>query len=69
MVVGSDDIALAFLGYFDFGQIPILDFHFYRCRILSFLSRSEYVGREALVSAVHGRVLHDEKADKPLREQ
>ena len=69
MVVGPDDIALAFLGYFDFGQIPIMDFHFYRCRILSFPSRSEYVGREALVSAVDGRVFHDEKVDKPLREQ
>ena len=69
MVVGPDDIALAFVGYFDFGQIPIMDLHFYRCRILSFPSRSEYVGRDALVSVVDGRVFHDEKADKPPREQ
>ena len=42
MVVGPDDIALAFLDYFDFGKTPIEeDFHFYRCEILSFPSRSE----------------------------
>jgi hypothetical protein len=64
MVVGPDDIALAFLDYFDFGQIPTMDFHFYRCKILSFPSRSEYVGREALIRAVDGRVFHDEEADK-----
>jgi hypothetical protein len=66
MVVGPDDIALAFLNYFDFGEIPIMDFHFYRCRILGFPSRSDYVGREALVRALDGQVFHDEEADKPL---
>jgi len=69
MVVGPDDIALAFVDYFDFGQIPIMDFHFYRCKILSFPSRSEYAGREALLRATDGRVLHDEEADKPIRER
>jgi hypothetical protein len=69
MVVGPEDIALEFLDYFDFSQIPIMDFRFYRCRILSFPGRSEYEGRKALISAVHGRVFHDEEADKPLREQ
>jgi hypothetical protein len=68
MVVGPDDIALTFVDYFDFGQIPIMDFHSYRCRILSFSIRSEYAGREALISAVDAQVFHDEKLDKPLRE-
>ena len=65
MVVGPDDITLAFLDYFDFGQIPIMDFHFYRCKIVNLPSRSEYAGREALISALDGRVFHDEKADQP----
>jgi hypothetical protein len=69
MVVGPDDIALAFVDYFDFGQIPIMDFHFCRCKILSFPTRSEYAGREALIRATDGRVLHDEEADKPFRER
>jgi hypothetical protein len=69
MVVGPDDIALAFVDYFDFGQIPIMDFHFYRCKILSFPSRSEYAGREALIRTIDGRVLHDEAADKAIRER
>jgi hypothetical protein len=69
MIVGPDDIALAFVDYFDFGQIPIMDFHFCRCKILSFPSRSEYAGREALIKATDGRVLHDEEADKPIRER
>ena len=69
MVVGPDDIALAFVDYFDFGQIPIMDLHFYRCKILSFPTRSEYAGREALIRATDGRVLHDEEADKPFPER
>jgi len=69
MVVGPDDIALVFVDYFDFGQIPVMDFHFYRCKILSFPSRSEYAGKEALIRATDGRVLHDEEADKPIRER
>lgn len=60
MVVGPNDIKLAFLDYFDFAQIPIMDFRFYRCKILSFPSRVEYEGREALISALDGRVFHDE---------
>ena len=69
MVVGPDEIALAFVDYFDFGQIPIMDFHFYRCKILSFPSRSEYAGREALIRALDGRVFHDEAADNSIRER
>ena len=69
MVVGPDEIALAFVDYFDFGQIPIMDFHFYRCKILSFPSRSEYAGREALIRALDGRVFHEEAADNSIRER
>ncbi len=60
MVVGPNDITLAFLDYFDFFQIPIMDFRYYRCKILSFPSRAEYEGREALINAVDGLVFHDE---------
>ena len=54
MVVGPHDITLAFVDYFDFSQIPMMDFRFYRCKILSFPSRAEYEGREALIEAVDG---------------
>ena len=60
MVVGPNDIRLAFVDYFDFFQIPIMDFRYYRCKILSFPRRPEYEGREALIDAVDGRVFHDE---------
>jgi hypothetical protein len=60
MVVGPRDIELAFLDYFDFAQVPIMDFRFYRCKILSFPGRPQYEGREALINAVDGHVLHDE---------
>jgi hypothetical protein len=60
MVVGPDEIELEFVDYFDFSQIPVMDFHFYRCRILRFPSRVEYEGRQALIEAVDGRVFHDE---------
>jgi hypothetical protein len=62
MVVGPDDIELAFLDYFDFAQLPVMDFRFYRCKILRFPSRPEYQEREALIGAVDGRVFHDEEA-------
>jgi len=60
MVVGPNDITMAFVDYFDFFQIPITDFRYYSCKILSFPSRAEYEGREALIHAVDGRVFHDE---------
>jgi len=67
MVVGPNDITLAFIDYFDFSQIPVMDFHFYRCKILSFPSRAEYEGREALIQALDGRVFHDKEADDRRR--
>lgn len=60
MVVGPGDVELEFIDYFDFSQIPIMDFRFYRCRIIKFSSHVEYEGREALIEAVSGRVFHDE---------
>lgn len=60
MVVGPDDIELEFLDYFDFTDTPVKDFHFYRCKILSFSRRPEYQGRDALINALDGRVFHDE---------
>jgi hypothetical protein len=63
MVVGPDDITLAFVDYFDFSQVPIKDFHYYLCKILSFPSHSEYEGREALLQVLDAKVFHDEDAD------
>jgi hypothetical protein len=60
MVVDPDEIEVEFVDYFDFSQIPIMDFRFYRCRILKFPSHIEYEGREALIEAVSGQVFHDE---------
>lgn len=60
LVVGPDEIELQFLDYFDFSQIPLMDFQFYRCKVLRFPNRVEYEGREALIEAVDGRVFHDE---------
>jgi hypothetical protein len=66
MVVGSDDIKLAFIDYFDWSQVPTVDFHFYLCRILSFPSRPEYEGRKVLIHALDGRIFHDEQADNEI---
>jgi len=38
MVVGPGEITLEFVDYFDFYQIPIMDFRYFRCRVLSFPS-------------------------------
>jgi len=64
MVVGPDDITLAFVDYFDFSQVPIRDFHYYLCKILSFPRRPEYEGREALLEVSDASVFHDELADQ-----
>lgn len=63
MVVGPDDITLAFVDYFDFGEVPIKDFRYCLCRILSFPSHAAYVGREALVEAIRVKIFHGESAD------
>jgi hypothetical protein len=62
MAVGPDDITLAFVDYFDFGQIPIMDFRYYLCKILSFPRHAEYEGREALLEVTNAEVFHDEHA-------
>jgi hypothetical protein len=63
MVVGPDDINLAFVDYFDFSQIPMKEFHYYLCKILRFPNHAEYEGREALLEASDAKVFHDEHAD------
>jgi hypothetical protein len=63
LAVGPTDITLLFLDYFDFLQIPIKDFQYYRCRVLSFPSHANYEGREALLQVTDARVFHDELAD------
>jgi hypothetical protein len=64
MVVGPRDITLVFLDYFDFSQIPIQDFHYYRCKVLSFPSHAAYEGREALLEVSGAKVFHDEPAER-----
>ena len=63
MVVGPDDISLAFLDYFDFGQIPMMDFRYFRCRVLSFPGHPDYEGREALLEVSGAKIFHDESAE------
>jgi len=63
MIVGPDDITMAFVDYFDFFQPPIKDFRYCLCRILSFPSHVEYEGREALIEAVNAKLFHDEAAE------
>ena len=63
MVVGPDDITLEFVDYFDFSQVPVKDFHYYLCRILSCARHGDYEGREALLEVSDGSVFHDDRAD------
>ena len=65
LVVGPDDIKLEFLDYFDFSQVPIKEFRYYRCKVLSFPSHVGYEGREALIEALHASILHDEHGRPP----
>jgi len=64
MVVGPDDITLAFVDFFDFSQVAIKDFHYYLCKILSFPRHADYEGREALLQATDAKIFHDESADQ-----
>lgn len=61
MAVGPGDITLAFLDYFDFSQVPIQDFHYFRCRVVSFPSHSDYEGREALLTVTNAKVFYDDQ--------
>src|ERR1700722_11257480 len=56
MVVGPDEITLAFVDYFDFCQVPIKEFHYYLCRIVGFPGHVEYEGREALIEVLNSKV-------------
>ena len=64
MIVGPDDITLAFADYFDFSQVPIKDFRYYLCKILTFPRHADYEGREALLEVLDATVFHDERADQ-----
>jgi hypothetical protein len=55
MVVGPDDITLAFIDYFDFSQVPVKDFHYYRCKV-SFPNHVGYEGRQALLEVTDAKV-------------
>jgi len=62
MVVGPDDIKLAFVDYFDFSQVPMKEFQYYLCKIQRFPSHADYQGREALLEVSDAKVFHDENA-------
>ncbi len=64
MVVGPNDITLAFVDFFDFCQAPIKEFHYYLCRILTFPSHVGYEGREALIEVLNAKLFHDKSAEK-----
>ena len=67
MAIGPRDIALGFIDYFDFWQIPTKDFHYYRCKVLSFPSRPNYEGREALLEVLSGAsVFYDDLGEQKL---
>jgi hypothetical protein len=64
MVVSPDDITLAFVDYFDFYEVPVKDFRYCLCKVLSFPSHSDYEGREALLEVTSTKVFHDEHEDQ-----
>ena len=64
LVVSPTDITLAFIDYFDFSQIPIRDLRYYRCRVISFPSRANYEGREALLEVSDASVFHNDPDDQ-----
>ncbi len=64
MLVGPRHITTAFLDYFDFSYVPIQDFHYYRCKVLSFPSHPNYEGREALLEVSDAKVFHDEHKEQ-----
>jgi hypothetical protein len=64
MVVGPDDVTLAFVDYFDFSQVSMKEFHYYRCKVLRFSSHMEYEGREALLEVSDSMIYYDEHADQ-----
>jgi len=66
LVVGPEDIKLEFLDYLSFSTTPFVDYNFYRCRVLSFPSRAEFEGREALIRTEEARVYHDEDDESDL---
>ncbi len=52
--------------YFDFDELSVRDFKYYRCKILRFPSHIEFEGRDALVEVQYAKVLVDEKDGEVL---
>jgi hypothetical protein len=59
--VSLNDLELIFDDYFDFDELAVRDFNYYRCRIHRFPSHAEYEGRDALVETRDARVFLDER--------
>jgi hypothetical protein len=66
LYIDSEDVTLAFIDYFDFSNMSLRDFQYYRCKVLRFANHPEYEGREMLIQVPDGRVFHDEEQDDPL---
>jgi hypothetical protein len=59
MTVSADDISLEFVDYFDFSQVPLKDYQYYRCKIISFATHANYEGLEALVEVSSADVFQE----------
>jgi len=59
LAVGPNDIVLEFVDFFDFSQIRIQDFHYCRCKILSFSDHPNYKDREAPLEVSDAKFFHE----------
>ena len=64
--IKASDATLTFIDYFDWNEMGYIDFQYYRVRIVSFVSQSHLVGREALLQHQHAKVFVSD-AQKPDR--
>jgi hypothetical protein len=59
--VDLSDVELIFDDYFDFDELSVRDFNYYRCKILRFPSHFEFEGRDALMEVQYAKVFLGEK--------
>jgi len=59
--VDLSDVELIFDDYFDFDELSVRDFNYYRCKILKFPSQVEFEGRDALIEVQYANVFLDEQ--------
>lgn len=54
------DAVLAFREYFDWDQHGLIDFRFYRARILESSRHPDLEGHEALIETIHAKIIYNE---------